>query len=202
MATWPCSMPPRFQDGAQVERHAGGRQHLAAHRQHAVRLAHRLLEVAGHRGHGRDEQVAEGVVVEAGAGREAVLHELRHQRLGIGQGGDAVADVARRHDPQLLPQPAARSAVVGDRHDGGDVGRVALQAAQQGGQPGAAADRHDPRPAREVALGVEHLHHRVAARHERRDDAAHQTPHADAGDQDAERGDQDGADRADPARRR
>ena len=48
----------------QVKRHAGGRQHLATHRQHAVRLPNGLLEVAGHRGHRGDEQVAEGVLVE------------------------------------------------------------------------------------------------------------------------------------------
>ena len=107
----------------QVERDARGRQDLAAHGQHPVRLAHRLLEVAGDRGHGGDEEVAEGVVVEARARREAVLHELGHERLGIGQRGDAVADVPGRHDAELLAQPAAAAAVVGHRHDGGDVAR-------------------------------------------------------------------------------
>ena len=47
------------------------------------------------------------MVVEPRAGRESVLHELGHERLGIGEGGDAVADVAGRHDPELLAQAAA-----------------------------------------------------------------------------------------------
>ena len=137
--------PARLEGRRQVERHARGRQDLAAHRQDAVRLAHRLLEVAGDRGHGGDEQVPEGVVVEPGAGREAVLHELGHERLGVGQGGDAVADVPGRRDPELLAQAAAAAPVVGQGDDGGDVGRVALQAAQQRRE--ARSRRRSPRSA-------------------------------------------------------
>ena len=57
----------RRQLGRQVERDARRGQDLAAHGQDPVRLADRLLEVAGDRGHGGDEQVAEGVIVEARA---------------------------------------------------------------------------------------------------------------------------------------
>ena len=71
------------------------------------------------------------------------------------------------HDPQLLAEAAAAPSVVGHGHDRGDVGRVRLQAAEQGGQAGAAAEGHDPRAPGQVSLGVEHLHHRVTARDER-----------------------------------
>ena len=106
------------------------------------------------------------MLVEPGTGRESVLHELRHERLGVGQGRDAVADVARRHDAQLLPQAPGRSPVVRDRYDRRDVRAVALQPAQQGGESRSSPDRHDSRPASQVALGVEHLENAVTTRHE------------------------------------
>ena len=119
------------------------------------------------------------MVVQAGARREAVLHELGHQRLGVGQGSDAVADVAGRDDPELLAEAAAAAAIVGDGHDGRDVGAVPLQPPQQRREAGAAADRHDPRPARQVALRVQHLEDAVVAADEGRHDRAHQAPHAE-----------------------
>jgi hypothetical protein len=74
---------------------------------------------------------------------EAVLEEVGHQRLRVGEGGDAVADVAGRDHVQVAAQPAAGAAVIGDGDDGGEVGRVLLEPAQQVGEAGAATDRHD-----------------------------------------------------------
>ena len=121
------------------------------------------------------------MVVEPGARREAVLHELGHQRLGIGEGGNAVSNVAGRDDPELLAQPPAAPTVVGDGHDGRDIGAVALQAAQQRREPGPAADGHDPRAARQVPLRVQHLEDALVAADEGRHDRAHEAPHADSG---------------------
>ena len=92
---------------------------------------------------------------------EAVLEDLAHQRLGVGQGRDAVADVADRRDAELGPQHARRAAVVGDGHDRGQVAGVLLEAAQQRRQPGPATDGHDPRPARQEALLVDELDQRL-----------------------------------------
>ena len=98
----------------------------------------------------------------ASSGREAVLEQARHRRLGVRQRRDAVADVAHRRDAQLLAQLARRAAVVGDRHDRRDVAGHLLEAAQQRRQAGAAADGHDARPARERALLVHELDERLA----------------------------------------
>ena len=57
---------------------------------------------------------------------EAVVEDLG-QVLAPGEGDQAVAHVARRRHPELLPQPAARAAVV--RH-GDDRGEVADAIAQ------------------------------------------------------------------------
>ena len=92
---------------------------------------------------------------------EAVLEDLAHQRLRVGQGDDAVADVADRRDPELLAQDARRAAVVGDGHDRGQVAGVLLQPAQQRRQPGPAADRDDPRAAGEEPLLVDQLDQRL-----------------------------------------
>ena len=64
-------------------------------------------------------------------------------------------------DPELLAQDAGRAAVVGDRDDRGQVAGVLLEAAQQRGQAGAAADRHDPRAARQEPLLVDQLDERL-----------------------------------------
>ena len=67
----PLTRRPSSMLGA--ERHVlqRGGQDLAAHRQHAARLAHRLLEVAGDAAHRHDEQVAEAVALQAGALRRS-----------------------------------------------------------------------------------------------------------------------------------
>ena len=85
----------------------------------------------------------------ARAAGEAVAEELAHERLGVGERRDAVADVADRRDPELLAQRARRAAVVGHGHDRRDVARVLLEPAQERREARPAADRDDPRPARE-----------------------------------------------------
>ena len=94
-------------------------------------------------------------VLEAPEAREAVAEEVAHERLRVGQRGDAVPDVADGRDAELLAQRAGRAAVVGHGHDRGEVARVLLEAAQERREAGPAADRDDPRPAREEALLVE-----------------------------------------------
>ena len=63
--------------------------------------------------------------------------------------------------PSSLAQHARRAAVVGDGHDRGQVARVLLEPAQQRRQPGPAADRDDPRPARQEPLLVDDLDERL-----------------------------------------
>ena len=99
-------------------------------REHFAGFAQGLLEVAGDVGHRHDEEVAEGVAVER-TFLEAVVEELLHQRLGVGQRDQALAEVAGREDAVLVAQPARGSAVVCDRDDGRQVRRIGLKAAQQ-----------------------------------------------------------------------
>ena len=80
------------------------------------------------------------------AGLEAVLERPAPQRVGVAQGDQAAAQVAGGRDPEGVPQPAARAAVVGHRDDGGDVPGVAAHGPQGGGQAVAAAEGDDARP--------------------------------------------------------
>ena len=74
---------------------------------------------------------------------EAVLKQPCEQRFFSGKGRQAVANVTRRLHTQLPPQHTTAAAVISDRDDGGEVAAVALEAAQQSGEPRAAADGHD-----------------------------------------------------------
>ena len=119
--------------------------------------------MCGERG---DEEVAEAVALEV-ALVEAVLEEPGEQVLVFGEGDHAVADVAGGKHLEVFAEAAGGAAVVGDGDDGGEVadeagsvvrrrgvaerrraslagcGDVALEAAQQGGEAGAAADGDD-----------------------------------------------------------
>ena len=84
-------------------------------------------------------------------------------RLVVGQGDEAVAQVAGRRHAHVAAQSAGAAAVVGHRHDGRQVAGVRLEAAQEGGETVAAADRDHARPARELA-GLADLRHGLRAR--------------------------------------
>ena len=161
-----------------MERQRGrrGRKHLAADREDAVDVPHALLEIATlDGGHRRDQEIAHRVArepVDAGhailgsvAGsryREAVLEQVLHQGLRVGEGHDAVADVADGRDPELVAQDAGRAAVIGDGDDRGQVARAFLEATQQDREARPAADRHDARPAGQGSALVHQLDERLA----------------------------------------
>ena len=126
---------PVAQPRVQRHRRGGRRNDLTSNRENAVHLADALLEVVPlNRRHGRQEQVADGVPAQARfpVTGESVLQELAHQWLGVRQRDDAVANVPDGRDPQLLAQTPGRTAVVCDRHHGGDVAGVLLDAPQEG----------------------------------------------------------------------
>src|SRR5438105_15647653 len=143
-----------------------------------------MLDVAGDLGHGHDEKVPEGVAFER-AVLEAVVEELLNQRPGVGNRHQALADITGRQDPVLVPQSAARPAVVGDGHDRVEVARELLQPTQQRAQPVAAADADDARTTAADAARVEKLGDTaVAARDEWAQDRA--LEHVETEDQEAD----------------
>ena len=93
----------------------------------------------------------------AGAVGEAVLEEGGDQGVGVGQGGDALPEVARGQHPQVAPQAPGGAPVVAHRDHRGEVAGVRLEPPQQGGQPGPAPDGHHPRAPREHPLGPQGL---------------------------------------------
>ena len=171
MRDWPSIVSPSLRRAWRTTGVGRDRQDLAADRQHPVHLADAFLEVAAlDRRQGRDQQVPDGVAGQARglvelpgplALREAVLEQLGHERLGVGEGDDAVADVADGRHAELLAELARRAAVVGDRDDRREVARVLLEPAQEHRQAGPAADGHDLRPAGEEALLVDDLDERL-----------------------------------------
>ena len=126
---------------------------------------------------------------------EAVLQKLAHEGLGIGQGDDAVADIADGRDAERLAQPARRSAVVGHGHDRRDVARVFLEAAQQRRKTGPAAERHDPWAAGAEPLAIDDVDEGLVrlSRDERRHQDADHPPGAEGEERDAGGADDEGA---------
>jgi hypothetical protein len=95
------------------DRRGGGGEHLPGHTQEAAGLGQGQLEVAGGGRQPGDHDVAEGVSLQL-PGVEAMLEGLAPHGAGVGQGDEALAQVAGRCDPERRSQPAARPAVVGD----------------------------------------------------------------------------------------
>ena len=177
-----------------------GRDDLAAHREDPTGLSDGVLEVAGDLRHGGDEEVAEGVTGERSLTAEPVLEQLGHQRLGLGERGEALADVSRRQDAIFLAEPSAGSSVVGDGDDRDDVAGVFLHASEQRGQAGAAADRDQARALGERAELVELLGEAAvgaaAPGEERPEDRAAELVEAQDDQPDADEREQERADQA------
>ena len=131
------------------------RKHAPLDGENLRRLLQRLFHVARDLRHGGDEEVAEAVSLEFRTALKAILEELFHQRLRIGERDETVPEIARRDDAEFLAQPSRRAAVVGDRHDRRHIARRLLDAAQEHGKPVSAADDRDLRPLVETALLVD-----------------------------------------------
>src|SRR5207253_2127144 len=110
-----------------------------------------LVEAAGDVGHRGEEDVAEGVTLERRLGGEAIVEEAREQLFLVGEGDDAVADVAGRRHPELFAQDTRAAAFIGDGDDRRELRHrprplgvdVLLQTAEESGKAGSAADRND-----------------------------------------------------------
>src|SRR4051812_24775923 len=76
---------------------------------------------------------------------EAVLEELLHQRFGVREGGDAVAEVSRREDAELLAEAPGAATIVRHGDNCHQVPGAFLEATQQGWQPRAATNGDDLR---------------------------------------------------------
>jgi hypothetical protein len=136
-------------------------------------------EIAGDSGERGEEEVAEVVALEIAVG-EAVLEELGEEVLILGEGDEAVAEVAGGEHVEALAEAAGGAAVVGDGDDGGEftdeagdrlggaaragrrglrrwVGRgdEVLEAAQQRRKAGTAADGDD---AKLLVAGIRERH--------------------------------------------
>ena len=123
----------------------GRRNDLTAHREDPAGFTDRVLEVSGDLRHRGDEEVAERVPCERSLAAEPVLEELGHERLGLGERGQALPDVSRREHAIFLAKASAGAAVVGDGDDRDDVPGVLLHAPEQRREAGATADGDQPR---------------------------------------------------------
>ncbi len=132
-----------------------------------VQGAHMVAELLPE---GDDQQIADGVLVQLALAGEAVLD---HPRPGLApvvvaaERGQRLAQVAGGQHAELVAQPPAGAAVVGDGDDGGQITGDPAQRGERGGQPVAAAEGDD------LGLGAARAPARTAARHE----LAH-APHA------------------------
>ena len=114
---------------------------MAAGVEQALAHGYGVGKGAGLVGHGREDEVAQRVVVEV---VEAVSEGARDDAVVVGRHrADALAHVARRDDAAALPQDARRAAVVYHRNDGCHVAAHVEQGAY--GHGGARAAAYDNR---------------------------------------------------------
>src|SRR5580692_1861719 len=74
---------------------------------------------------------------------ESVAEKIGDHRFVVGEGDEAVANVARGQNAEFFLKAPRRAAVIADRYDGGEIARAPFEAAQQRRKPRATADRHD-----------------------------------------------------------
>ena len=155
---FPFNAFPVFELRPEAHIRIGGWHHLTLHGQHPAAGRDRRFQVAGDGREGRKKEVAKTVTLQPTACLEAVLEQSGEQGLLPGQGCQAVADIARGLHPQLPAQHPTAAAVIGHRDYGREIAAVALQPTEQGGEPGAAADRHDIGAPVEAPLGKQGIH--------------------------------------------
>ena len=155
--------------GDDLERLGRHRQHPSPRAEQPADEVEALDGVAEQLPDRDDHEVAERVTVEVPGAREAVL---QHVAPGVApvavvaQRGERHAQVARRQDVELVAQPAARPAVVGDRDDGGHVVGEQAQRSECSGEPVASAESDDAAVVRSAdsRAGRRHRHSRPRSR--------------------------------------
>ena len=133
---------PVLKGGLQLDVFIGHRQHTAGDGQYFAQTRHRLVKAGHDIVQRRQQQVAQALARQR-AVCKPVGHQLAHQGFTVGQGLQAVADIAGSRHTQILPQHSGAAAVIRHSNDGSDVTGIQLQTPQQGTQSGSAADAHD-----------------------------------------------------------
>ena len=149
---------PVLKDGLQLHIGAGHGKDAPGDGQHLAHLSHRLLKGAGHPVEGGQDQVPEGLSSQ-GALLKAVGEQPLHDRLHVGQGLHAVADIPGGRHADVPAQHAGAAPVVGHSDHRRQVFGVFFQSPQHGGQPCPPADGGDLRaalPLVQIWNGVRH----------------------------------------------
>ena len=141
-AGFPQHSGPVLKGGLQLDVFIGHRQHTTGDGQYLAQTRHRLVKAGHDIVQRRQQQVAQTLARQRTVCKP-VGHQLAHQRLTVGQGLQAVADIAGSSHPQILPQHTGAAAVIRHSNDGGDVAGIQLQTPQQCTQSGSAADAHN-----------------------------------------------------------
>ena len=153
-ATWPRTVdvasgrPGRARDlGHDVQRHGGHRQHPALRAEQPADPVEARDRVAEQLPQRDDQQVADRVAVQVArrwrSGAGATSRPGAAPLVVAAQRGQRHPQVAGRQHAELVAQPAARAAVVGDGDDRGQLVGDAAQRRQRRGQPVPAAERDD-----------------------------------------------------------
>ena len=109
-----------FKHRLQLHVGTGDGDDLAGDGQNLAHLAYRLLKGAGDSIEGGQNQVAEGLPGQYAVGK-TVGEQAFHNGLGVGQRLHAVADIPGWRHPDIPPEHAGSTPVVGHCHDRGEV---------------------------------------------------------------------------------
>lgn len=130
----------------ELQRHGGHGQHPAVRAEELADQVQGLDMVAELLPEGDDQQIADRVLVQIALGLEAVLDDLCPGLAPVvvtAECGERLAEVAGRQDAELLTEPAAGAAVVGDGDHGGEIAGDPAQRGERRGQAHAAAECDD-----------------------------------------------------------
>lgn len=161
--------------GDEVNVGKGGREDAAANGENFAGDTNGFGEIAGDMGESREEEVAEIVAGKATTGVETILEELSEQGFILGECDHAVSNVAGREHAVFAAKAAGTAAVIGDGDDGGEIedgalsGRlviaatndVLLEAAEEGGEAGAASESDHPDALDWILVGARTFHEQL-----------------------------------------
>jgi len=114
-----------------------------ANSEHLRRYLDRLGEISRAVCEGGEEEIAKTVSAQSSAGWKSVLKQLPEQMLVLRQSHQAIANITRWQNLVFPPQTPGATTVVGDGHDGSEIGNRQLPAAPATlGQVGLQSTQH------------------------------------------------------------
>ena len=131
---------PAVTDADQIHLLLGQRKHGSLYIQKFAHVARCVGQVPLQINQGRENNIADGMIVQRAVLAEAVAQKPHKFVVHVGHGQQDFAHVSDRRNIQFFFQDAGAAAVVADRDHSGDIDGEKLETGQQTGQSGSSAE--------------------------------------------------------------